>query len=358
MEKLTIRCHVPQATAILAGVCQYGDCDYQVRDEDLATLASDHRRWLMLYTPNAPSRRYVPDYLTGVGNPKVYPGWPAYGAVSAGPLVLDASVVTWDAIVEAIRRDAARAAAYVAKDAERAAELDAERTDRAARARSWLEQWSAVTDDKLVTVHGVQTCTDAEGRFVLSGNAPPIDDLTPEDRARYERRKERLDGMLAGYRKVEDDSRRAMLQAAVDAVAAYAATVPTLARAAQDGYDVGDAAIHAFACRVTDAIGDAIGVDNVTLYVSDTPAFGRVDWSERRAPSPCAFEVLDKVERVLKDHKVPEPFDVSISRIKRIKVASALEDGRAEHYTGIVVEVGCVPPVKGIRDRVVLVSAE
>lgn len=364
MDKLTIDVCVPQRTAVFAGVSEYGVTKYTVTDKELSELGRDHRQWLLLYTHQ--QSRYVPDYLSTAGAPKVYPGWQAYGPVTTGPLVLDAAVVSWDAIVEAIRRDAVAAAAVVAQDTERAAQLEADRAARAERARAWLDRWCAMTDDLLVSQSGIATCTDSLGNFVVSGNAPPRDDFAPEDRTRYDLRYERLQGMLDAIRVAAEREKEAIRQKATSDLLAYAASVPELAQAAAEGYDVGDAAMQHFAAELAEQIRCALRkldagrttTASVDLYVDGSKEWQRVDWSERRAPSPRAFDVRHAVVHLVDLIKLPEPFDVTISRIKRIKLAGVGLDEHADFYTGFLVEVSCAPSVKGCRDRILIVSAE
>jgi hypothetical protein len=127
----------------------------------------------------------------------------------------------------------------------------------------------------------------------------------------------------------------------------YALGIPSLERAARDGYDVADGV----AAHVADVVAAQDG--GALLLVEGAAAYEASHWEERKNPRPGAFELLDRVSAQVSRVVTPPCLEVLLLRIQRFTPPATSRATRAP-YTAVMVSVRspCT------RERLVVFRAE
>lgn len=150
-----------------------------------------------------------------------------------------------------------------------------------------------------------------------------------EDRARVEARR------AAEERAAASKAARAEVVSA--ALRAYALTVPELAPAAEDGYDVTPGVLDHIAALVADA-ARAAGASSTEVVVSGTRAWEAWDMEERSAPKPAAVKAQRALREACARIAVPDGVHIAVEKVQRV---TREEGGEKRRETSLVAQVLC-----------------
>ena len=327
MDKISFSVVIPQSVALAAGKTEYGETRYSPTEEELSSISPEERAWLDVNVRSAQN---------------TYPA----------PLRLDQPQATWDAIMTGVRT---RMAAEAAEQARRAAEHDAAVAALLALPDDeWVGNWSLSDRAQRNFVSRVREM-DGDSRIAarmaalrpLLAAVRAVDDEAARARADADAAERRVKANAEADAKAERDAAHAALRA-------WATTIPDLARAATDGYEIRGAVMD----RIADAFVDAAGppYSTTTTLREGANEYDRTSWEDRSAPSRQAFVRLDAVTAAAAAVAKPECVEIEVRRVQRVTVQRAdrddCDDRDHERYTGIVAIVHT--PLGIAKDRVVI----
>ena len=328
MDTLKITITIPRSVAVAAGRSQYGALEYQISDADLASLSVEERAWLN-------NLLHFDGRMTRSGHGPI-------------PLAVASTTVEWAAVAAALRATMVDDAAW---EAEQAAKTEARiQAALALGPQEWLrddgqiQHWlgSVVAyNDVRTDPRVIQHVAELAGEIALRQQA--VEERLRQQAANQESERRRRDEVEA--------QKEAEKTAAREEIQVFALTIPSLARAAEDGYDVAAAVIE----HLVEQLVNKAGVEAVVLC-KGSPDWERYGWSERSAPSPEAFALLDRVTDLVDGLAHPACVAVEALRIMRVTVEPDPEDGygEKERYTGVVVTLESLVT----RDCAVVFAAE
>jgi hypothetical protein len=383
MEPIRINTYVTAETAITLGCTRYGAYSGEVREAELADLDDEERALLINYVGPTDGKGKnslfltLADLKTASFN-KTHP-------------------VTWGAIRMALAREIGEARSRKAKE-------DAESTGRIEAAGACpIEDWvdGGRTGSGLTWCDPPSRRPHPRGAYLYDGESKDprltatwamvdalvalrvadwraqmiekylADSSPPEPGALRDPGLHKDPQLLAHHaacaKALEEKVAAAVAakEAVKQRVVEFAKTVPSLARAATDEYDVATAAVDSILdevmTRAKEEGGHApydIGRGNPTRFVAveGTSLYDRIDWVERKAPDAQAFALRDAIIRILKDVHMPSCVTLHVSRIARITIRSNDGDGDDETFTGIVVWASVAEGI--LPDRHIFFSAE
>ena len=132
---------------------------------------------------------------------------------------------------------------------------------------------------------------------------------------------------------------------------AYALTVPSLARAAQEHYDVTSAVVAHLAAEC------AAPFPGATRLHDGTKAYELANWTERKSPRLESLELAERIAAHVATLAHPASLELTVSRVLRVDFGVPEYDrphGRSTKITAVLVTLGC--PLA--PDCVVVIPAE
>ena len=154
------------------------------------------------------------------------------------------------------------------------------------------------------------------------------------------------DVRAAVAREVELAEQEAMLYIDVVEWAATAPGVPPeLARAAREGYAVGNAVLD----LVAERLAASLGFSTEVVLVEGSPRYERSEWEERAAPDATAFRWLDAVQCAVGKLDLPPGVTVDVEKIARFRRHAD------DPFTAVIARVRGPGPLK---ERLVVFDAE
>lgn len=289
MEKVEFKVFVSKEIAVAAGSTEYGEMTYRPTAAELAMLSPDERRCVV----------QIP-FVNGMGLP-------------GNRWELDAPA-DWPAIRRAFAKRLAAEAQERAENEAREAQREVERAAEAAawKANDLLDVWST----RLLQER-------AERRPDLVHAALELLRVkVKKEREEKEAREAALAVKLAAA------------QACEIALKEFALTVPELREAAEENYEVTEAAASELAKRLRDSMSGRFSgsyLDRSRILKKGTVDYRDAEWSERAAPSVAALQLRRTVEAAVASVPLPTGVTATVSRVQRVKLRNA------KPFTGVVV---------------------
>ena len=182
---------------------------------------------------------------------------------------------------------------------------------------------------------------ECEARNVVVDRERKAADLATRERERATRERER-----ERERKAADLETRARAE-----FHAYALTVPTLARAAAEHYDVTAAVVAHLAAECAATFPDA------TRLHGGSKAYEIATWDERKSPRLESLELAERIAAHVATLAHPASLELTVSRVQRVDFGQPEYDrphGRGNKITAVMVTLECcLAP-----DCVVVIPAE
>lgn len=313
MERIAIKVYVTLASALNANRANYGTASLELSDDDVSGLPEE-------------VKAIVPDY---VGS-------------SARSLHVDSPNVS--STVAALHAEAER----------RATEATAKASAREARIEEALRRplldWIDPSDGTVKSVRAMGLEYSDSDHPALQELFKRADVVSKPIRAKFEaERDERFAREQAERQAVyaaKEEAKARALAGAID----WAKGRATLARAAEEEYEVKSAVADFVAADIEETVLDVEGVAVWAVLrerTAEYQAWGGYD--ERIAPLPYAFHARDAVVEALKAVPIPDGWEVDVSRIAHI-----IPGDDEKKFTGVVVTLSS--PVTD--DRVVVLNFE